>query len=155
MSPATTWPVDGSSGIWPDRNRNGPAAMAWLYGPIAAGASDVETGVFTGLGRLGDLAGPDATGADADATHAAVNHCPNALEVHVEPARADVVGMAQDPAERRCLATNFTLLGHSRCLGCGPRTALEHPSMPHQLGQNQMGALSRLTGTVSGDTGTV
>ena len=72
-----------------------------------------------------------------------------------EPARADVMGMAQDPAKRRCLATNFTLLGHSRCLGCGPRTALEHPSMPHQLGQNQMGALSRLTGTVSGDTGTV
>src|SRR3954451_18742424 len=39
MSPSTSWPVPGSSGVWPDRKRKPPERTAWLYGPTAAGAS--------------------------------------------------------------------------------------------------------------------
>jgi hypothetical protein len=29
MPPSTTAPVEGSRGIWPEQNRNGPATIAW------------------------------------------------------------------------------------------------------------------------------
>ena len=43
MSPSTSVPVAGSSGIWPEQKRNGPATIAWEYGPMAAGAPGLAT----------------------------------------------------------------------------------------------------------------
>ena len=41
-SPSTSFIVAGSSGIWPAVNSRLPALIACEYGPIAAGASEVE-----------------------------------------------------------------------------------------------------------------
>src|SRR5439155_22265153 len=46
ISPGTIWPDLGSSGIWPLQKRNLPLRTACEYGPIAAGASFVETIFF-------------------------------------------------------------------------------------------------------------
>src|SRR4051794_34479189 len=43
VSPASS-PVDGSSGICPEQNSNPPVRTAWLYGPMAGGASRAVTG---------------------------------------------------------------------------------------------------------------
>src|SRR5690242_6958500 len=45
MSPSTSWPVAGSSGIWPDRKTKPPLRTACEYGPMAAGACSVEIGI--------------------------------------------------------------------------------------------------------------
>ncbi len=42
IPPSTSAPVAGSSAAWPARNRKPSTAIAWLYGPIAAGAPVVE-----------------------------------------------------------------------------------------------------------------
>lgn len=42
----TIWPVNGSKATWPLTNTKPFSAMAWLYGPIAAGAEVVEISCF-------------------------------------------------------------------------------------------------------------
>jgi hypothetical protein len=39
-------PLNGLIGIWPDTNKKPPAKVAWLYGPIGAGALLVLMIVF-------------------------------------------------------------------------------------------------------------
>ena len=41
--PSASWPVTGSSPIWPEQKTRSFAAtrIAWLYGPMAAGAASV------------------------------------------------------------------------------------------------------------------
>ena len=41
-TPSTSSPVAGSSPSWPEQNTMSPLRIAWLYGPIAAGAPPVE-----------------------------------------------------------------------------------------------------------------
>src|SRR5579862_5393943 len=56
ISPSTSAPVAGSRWIWPEQKSSSPAAIAWLYGPTAAGAALVAMAVrsmdwsFLGLG---------------------------------------------------------------------------------------------------------
>ena len=105
--------------------------MAWLYGPMAAGAaadvtadrrltdmggtpeaSEVRHARGGRLGRLDDLIGADAAGADPKTANAAVDERPNLLKIGLETAGADIVRVAVDPANDRGLATKFTVLGH-------------------------------------------
>src|SRR5690606_38013222 len=128
---AVSWPtmapVAGSTGIWPETNRKSPCRMAWLYGPMAAGASGVETASRPsrggsvggmgdcrepGLGGLDHLVGSDAPGAHAKPADPAVHDGANPLQVGLEAPGADVVGVADDPSEDGCLPADFTLLGH-------------------------------------------
>src|SRR5215475_10874682 len=59
--PSGISPVAGSIPAVPEQKTKPPATMAWLYGPIAAGASSVETarrstGYLVPLGRAGQAA---------------------------------------------------------------------------------------------------
>lgn len=78
-----------------------------------------------GLGRLGDLVGPDAARADPQPADAAVDESSHPLQVRFEPAGADIVGVADDPADDRDLAADFAVLGHDECL-----CSLSGPSGP-------------------------
>ena len=71
---------------------------------------------------LDDLARPEAARADADALDAAVDQCPDGLKVRLEPARADVVRVAELTADDRALSANFTTLGHCLSLRNRRRT---------------------------------
>src|SRR5688572_17594853 len=114
MPPSVIVPVVGSSGIWPDAKRKPPAMMAWLYGPIAPGASVVETGASGAaiLGGLGDLIRPDAPRADPHVAAGPVHDGANPLEVRLEPAGGHVVGVAGLSAHHWLLPAHFTLLCH-------------------------------------------
>ena len=78
MSPSTSCPVAGSSGTWPDTNSSCPARTAGEYGPIAFGASGLETACFIAalLGGLDDLVRAQAAGADPHPLDAAVDRSP-------------------------------------------------------------------------------
>src|SRR6266850_7412757 len=100
MPPWTSAPVEGSKPTCPETNSRLPARMPGLYGPIGFAALGAETAWRTS-GRLGDLAGPEAPGADAHPFGRAVDERPHRLEVRLEPARSDVVGVGNGPADDR------------------------------------------------------
>jgi len=61
LSPVTLSPVAGSSATWPAQKISSPAAIAWLYGPIAFGAPSVamvrsSVGIWLPLSQLGERA---------------------------------------------------------------------------------------------------
>ncbi len=64
------------------------------------------------LGGLDDLIGPNATGAHPHAADSAVHDGFHALEVDLEAAGPDVMGVADDPPVGRGLTADFTSLGH-------------------------------------------
>src|ERR1700704_2672989 len=74
-------------------------------------ALGAETGRRTS-GCLGDLAGAEAPGADADPFCRAVDERPHGLEVRLEPPGSHVVGMRDRPADDRSLVADFAPLGH-------------------------------------------
>ena len=78
-------------------------------------------------GGLGDLVGPDAPGADPDATNAAADHRADGLQIWLEPASGNVIRVTVDPAVDRFLAANFALFGHGASYrrGNGPRWNIE------------------------------
>src|ERR1700704_6426122 len=92
MSPSTSAPVEGSNPTCPERNSRLPARMPGLYGPMGFAASGAETGCRTS-GRLGDLAGTEAPGADPDPLGRAVDQRPHQLQVRLEPPGSHVVGV--------------------------------------------------------------
>ena len=95
-----------------------PARIACEYGPMAVGASGLETACFMPirglLGGLDDLARAQAARADADALDAAVDHRADRLEIRLEPPRAHVVRVAVLPADDRTLPADFTALRHKQ-----------------------------------------
>lgn len=62
--------------------------------------------------RLDDLAGLDATGADANALVRCIHPGLHCLQIDVPPPPRDVVGVRDVVAELRLLAANFTYLCH-------------------------------------------
>ena len=104
--------VAGSSGIWPETNSSDPARTAWEYGPIAAGADDVETASRMWSGGLDDLAGPQAARADPQPLDSAVHQGANALEVRLEAARRDVVRVADVAADDRPFSADLAAFCH-------------------------------------------
>src|SRR6185436_15326570 len=83
-SPSIIWPVAGSMGIWPEMNSSCPARTAGEYGPMAAGASGLETACFiierSKSGCLDDLLRAQAPGADLEALDPAVDHGAHQLQ---------------------------------------------------------------------------
>jgi hypothetical protein len=63
-----------------------------------------------------DLAGLDATGADAHALADAINDGFDRLQVHVPATAGRVVGVRDIVAELRSLAAEFTFLSHDEIL---------------------------------------
>src|SRR3712207_3075749 len=65
-SPSTSSPVAGSSGIWPAVKTSPAWTIAWLYGPMAAGASGLCTRVRSAIAPrregLAGLQGGDVAG---------------------------------------------------------------------------------------------
>ena len=86
--------------------------MPCEYGPIAFGAESVATAWRTS-GGLDDLAGPQAAGADAQTTHAAVHHRPDPLEVRFKPARGYIVRVADIPANHWPFSAKFATFCHN------------------------------------------
>src|SRR5215471_9494248 len=94
-----------------------PARMAGEYAPMALGASGDETTVLwmattTASGGLGDLARAQAPRADADPAGRAVDQGLHRLQIGLEPARTDVVGVGNRPADHRTFVADFAALGH-------------------------------------------
>ena len=63
-------------------------------------------------GGLDDLARPQAARAYAQPLDAAIDDGPHRLQVRLEPARADVVGVADGAAHHRALVTDLAALCH-------------------------------------------
>jgi hypothetical protein len=64
------------------------------------------------LRSLGYFVGPDAAGADPDPPDSAIHDGANPLEVGLESARPDVMGVAKHAADNGGLSANFTLFCH-------------------------------------------
>ncbi len=64
MSLLRSSPVAGSMGIWPEVKSSRPSAIAWLYGPMAAGAAVVCIGFKALSPSPGDL-GPSVNRSQA------------------------------------------------------------------------------------------
>jgi hypothetical protein len=61
---------------------------------------------------LGDLAGAQAPRAHAHAFGRSIDHRLDGLEIRLEPARPDVVGVRNRPADNRTLIADFATLRH-------------------------------------------
>src|SRR5437762_8595311 len=113
-SPSTIEPVAGSRAIWPEAKSRWPARIACEYGPIAWGASGLETDVFAmsrmALCRLHHLVRSQTAGADANSSGAAVHDGADGLQVGLEAARAHVVRMTVLASDHRALAADLTTL---------------------------------------------
>src|SRR5829696_4381721 len=79
---------------------------------MAAGAEAVETASRMRSGGLDDLAGAQAASADAQPLDAAVHQGADALEVRLEPARCDIVRVADVPADDRPFSADFAAFCH-------------------------------------------
>ena len=64
------------------------------------------------LGRFGDFAAPEAPRADADPLGGPVDECSNRLQVRLEPARPDVMGVRDGAAHNRTFPADFATLCH-------------------------------------------
>ena len=72
----------------------------------------MRAGPEANLGGLDHLIGPNAARAYPKPANSAIDQGTDLLQVGFEPAGADVVGVADDPANNRGLAADFTVLGH-------------------------------------------
>src|SRR6188472_714817 len=113
---------------------------------MAAGASGDEIACFTRLPccpvpfgvdtlrRLGDLSGAQAPCADPDSFGGPVHDRPHGLQVRLEPARPDIMGVRNRPADNRTLIADFATLRHeflcSFC--CQPRLRPADPVAPRR-----------------------
>lgn len=64
---------------------------------------------------LGDLTATQTPGADPDASRGAVDPGTHALEVRLEAAKGDVVGVTDLAPGHRTFVTNLTSFGHDSC----------------------------------------
>ena len=99
----------------------------WTDGAGRVGCRNTRR-TCSGLGDLGDLVRPDAPGAGVDSTVAAADPGPDPLQVRLEPARPDVMGVAELPADDRGLSTDFAMLCH---VGCNPSADLTAGGVRH------------------------
>src|SRR5688572_21951986 len=113
MSPSTITPLAGSSGIWPETKSSEPARIACEYGPMAAGAADVETASrIDGLRRLDDLAGTEAARAHAQPLDTAVHERAHPLEVRLEPPGSHVMRVTDVPSDDGTFSADFATFCH-------------------------------------------
>jgi hypothetical protein len=85
--------------------------MPGEYGPMAFGAFGAETASRTS-GGLGDLARAQAARAHANASGRAVDECLHPLQVRLEPAWTNIVGVRYRPADHRTLTADFAPFRH-------------------------------------------
>ena len=78
--------------------------------------------------RLGDLARPDAPGADPHVLRSTVDHRPNALEIGQPAPLAHIVGVGDFASAHRALAADFTSLRHRRNPPRNPHKGVEFNS---------------------------
>ena len=78
--------------------------------------------------RLGDLARPDAPGADLHVLRSAVDHRPDAVEIGQPAPLADIVGVGDFASAHRALAADFTSLCHRRNPPQNPHMGVEFNS---------------------------
>src|SRR5262245_3858579 len=93
MPPGTSSPVRGSSATWPEQYTTPACTIAWLYGPIAFGASGVETGRRSCM-ALAAAGESGAIGTRANAEY-------GAQEIVRRARRAVARGRARDRHRRR------------------------------------------------------
>ncbi len=111
-------PVAGSSGICPETKRSEPALIAWEYGPMALGAASDETACrmlgdgLAGPAGLDHFVGPQTPRADTQALDAAIHERAHALKIRFEPARGDIVRVADITAEDRPFSAEFAAFRH-------------------------------------------
>jgi len=75
--------------------------------------------------RLGDLARPNAPGADLYVFRSAIDHCPDALDIGQPTPLAHIVGMGDLASGYRALAADFTSLRHRRNPPRNPHRGVE------------------------------
>ena len=74
---------------------------------------------------LGDLAGPDATGADLHVFRSTVDHRPDALDIGQPATLAHIVGVRDLASGQRALAADFASLRHCRNPPRNPHRGVE------------------------------
>src|SRR5688500_2317553 len=97
---------------------------------MAFGAWSVAT-AWRMLRGLDDLVRPDAAGADADAARGPGDERFHALQVRLEPARADVMRVAHFTAHDGHFSADFTSLGHEFLSWPGPWAARQTLIIAH------------------------
>ena len=75
--------------------------------------------------RLGDLARPDAPGADLHVFRSAIDHRPDALDIGQPTPLAHIVGVGDLTSGYRALAADFTSLRHRRNPPRNPHRGVE------------------------------
>ena len=75
--------------------------------------------------RLGDLARPDAPGADLHVFRSAVDHRPDALDIGQPAPLAHIVGVGDLASGHRALAADFASLRHCRNPPRSPHRGVE------------------------------
>ena len=89
----------------------------------------MRPGPEANLGGLDHLIRPNAARAYPKPANSAIDQGTDLLQVGFEPAGTDVVGVADDPANNRGLAADFTVLGHDDSHKRGLPASRKRPSI--------------------------